>query len=293
MLVVDEHGAILLANSQTEKLFGYNRDELIGQRVEMLIPPRFREAHAGHRHQFASVPRLRAMGAGLDLNGLRRDGSEFPVEISLSPFATPRSTLVISAIRDVSDRKRAEQELRRAYAELDQRVFQRTAELEIATQELRGRISLHEKTEKELRESEERFRLLVAGTRDYAIFMLDPAGVVSSWNLGAERIFGFTAEEAIGTALAPLYSSDELQTHTPEYALEQAAATGRFEEESWRTRKDGRRFRASTVTTALRPAAARVRGSIKRPTPLERRSARYGQNRFCIVPYCPSCVSYN
>jgi PAS domain S-box-containing protein len=260
MLIVDEHGTILLANSQTEKLFGYSREELIGQTVEKLMPPRFREIHTKHRGQFFSTPHLRPMGAGPDLYGLRRDGSEFPVEISLNPIATEGRTLVTSSIRDISDRKRAEQELRRAYDELDKRVLQRTAELEKATAELQARISLHEHAENELRQSEERFRLLVEGVSDYAIFMLDPEGVVVSWNAGAERIYGFTAEEAIGSSFSHFHVSEESQVETPEYALEHAAATGRFVEESWSVRKDGRRFRASVVTTALRDENGGLRG---------------------------------
>ncbi len=263
MLIVDERGNILLANSQTEKLFGYRREELIGQPVETLMPPRFRGAHTQHRSQFFSAPHLRSMDAGLDLYGLRRDGSEFPVEISLNPIASEGGTLVTSSIRDISDRKHAEQELRRAYAELDRRVLQRTAELERVTAELRARISMQERTENELRQSEERFRLLVEGAKDYAIFMLDPEGVVVSWNAAAERIYGFTAEEAIGSSHTRFYSTEDPQAETPQYALEQAAATGRFEEESWRVRKDGQRFRASTVTTALRENGGNLRGFSK------------------------------
>jgi len=261
MLVVDERGIILLANSQTEKLFGYSREELIGQTVEKLMPARFRAAHANHRGQFFSTPRLRPMEAGLDLYALRRDGSEFPVEISLNPIAAEGRSLVTSSIRDISHRRRAEQELRRAYDELDRRVLQRTAELEKATAELRARIDLHEHTENELRQSEERFRLLVEGVRDYAIFMLDPEGVVVSWNAGAERIYGFTAEEAIGGSFSRFHLfSEESQVEAPEYGLEQAAAAGQFVEETWRIRKDGRRFRASVLTTALRDEGGRLRG---------------------------------
>jgi len=260
MLIVDEHGTILLANSQTEKLFGYNQEELIGQRVEKLMPPRFREGHAKHRDQFSSAPRLRPMKDGLDLYGLRRDGSEFPVEISLNPIASEGGTLVASSLRDISGRKRAEQELRRAYDELDQRVLQRTAELEKVTRELRARISIHERTENERRQGEERFRLLVEGVNDYAIFMLDPAGLVVSWNAGAERIYGFTAEEAIGSSLGRFHPPEDQHAETPQYALEQAAAAGRFEEEGWRMRRDGQRFRASTVTTALRDERGELRG---------------------------------
>ncbi|MGO9441522.1 MAG: PAS domain S-box protein [Terriglobales bacterium] len=260
MLIVDERGNILLANSQTETLFGYRREELIGQPVETLMPPRFRDAHTQHRGQFFSAPRLRPMGAGLDLYGLRSDGSEFPVEISLNPIASEGGTLVTSSIRDISGRKRAEQDLRRAYAELDHRVLERTAELEKATSELRARISIHERTENELRQSEERFRLLVEGVDDYAIFMLNPEGLVVSWNAGAERIYGFTAEEVTGNDLSRFHSSEDPQAETPRYALEQAAAGGRFEEEGWRVRKDGQRFRASSVTTALRDERGELRG---------------------------------
>ncbi len=260
MLIVDERGTILLANSQTEKLFGYSQEELVGQPVEKLMPARFREGHAKHRDQFISTSRLRPMGEGLDLYGLRRDGSEFPVEISLNPIASEGGTLVTSSIRDVSDRKRAEQDLRCAYAELDQRVLERTAELEKLTTALLTRIGLHEQTENELRQSEERFRLLVEGVNDYAIFMLNPEGLVESWNAGAERIYGFTAEEAIGSSLSRFHPPEDQHAATPEYALERAAATGRFEEENWRMRKDGQRFWASSVTAALRDDRGNLRG---------------------------------
>ncbi len=260
MLIVDERGAILLANSQTEKLFGYSHEELIGQSVEKLLPERYRDAHSRHRNRFFSSPRLRPMGEGLDLYGMRRDGSEFPLEISLNPIATGGGILVTSSIRDVSERKRAEQELRHAYAELDQRVLERTAELEKLTTALLQRIGLHEQTVNDLRQSEERFRLLMEGVKDHAIFMLDPEGVVVSWNAGAQHIFGFSEEEATGSRLEDLYSPENWQAEPPHYALEQAAAAGRFEDEGWRVTKDGRRFWASTVTTALRDGEGRLRG---------------------------------
>jgi len=260
LLIVDRDGTILLANSQTEIMFGYGPKELIGQPVEKLMPPRFRENHGKHRGEFLAAPQVRPMGTGLDLFGLRSDGSEFPAEISLNPIATEAGTLIASSIRDISDRKRVEQELRLANQELDQRVLERTARLEVATQALRTRIKMHEHVEKELRQSEERFRLLVEGVSDYAIFMLDPEGVIVSWNAGAERIFGFTSEEAIGNKLASLQPPEELQGETPHYALQQAAATGRFAEEGWRASKDGQRFRASSVTTALRDEQGCLRG---------------------------------
>lgn len=108
MVIVDQEGKITLTNAQTERLFGYPREELLGQPVEILVPERFHGNHHGHRKGFYVAPRPRAMGAGLELHGRRKDGTEFPVEISLSPLVTEQGTLVSSAIRDVTDRRATE-----------------------------------------------------------------------------------------------------------------------------------------------------------------------------------------
>ncbi len=112
IVMVDRAGRILLANSHAERLFGYGRGELEDRPIELLLPYRFHAAHFGHRERYFGQPRTRAMGAGLDLYGQRKDGSEIPVEISLSPVRLDDTTIVVSAIRDVSERKRIEQELR-------------------------------------------------------------------------------------------------------------------------------------------------------------------------------------
>jgi PAS domain S-box-containing protein len=110
ILIVDGAGRIVLVNAQTERLFGYPRDAVLGQKVEMLIPSRFLSGHQRHREKYFSNPGFRPMGAGLELFGRRADGSEFPVEISLSPLETEEGLLVASAIRDITDRKRANEE---------------------------------------------------------------------------------------------------------------------------------------------------------------------------------------
>lgn len=112
MVIADDQGRIVLVNAQTEKLFGYPRENLLGQFVEVLIPDRFHANHSTHRKKYAAAPQVRAMGSGLELYGRRHDGTEFPIEISLSPLSTDEGLLVSSAIRDITDRKVIEQALR-------------------------------------------------------------------------------------------------------------------------------------------------------------------------------------
>ena len=162
MVIVDASGTITLVNAQTEKLFGYQREALLGKPVEILMPDRFRRSHLGHREQYAKVPRLRMMGSGMELFGRRKNGTEFPVEISLSPFKSKDGILVFSAIRDITLQKRAQNELAEAKETLELRVRDRTAELQQSNQALEAEIARRELAQQQRNQEEERAMRLEA-----------------------------------------------------------------------------------------------------------------------------------
>jgi PAS domain S-box-containing protein len=221
MVIADGKGHIVLVNAETERLFGYPREELFGQLVEILLPERFRGKHPQHREGYTAHPRNRLMGEGLELCGLRKNATEFPIEISLSPLESPEGILVTAAIRDITERKQVEEALRL---------------------------------------SEERLSLLVHGVKDYAILMLDTEGRVTTWGDGAERIKGYRADEIIGQHFSKFYEPEDLEQDKPSRELKIAAEQGRFEEEGWRVRKDGSRFWASVIITALRDKSGQLCG---------------------------------
>jgi PAS domain S-box-containing protein len=222
IVVVDADGIVRLANRQTEAMFGYRREALIGRPVEMLLPERIAPVHPKFRSRYFNEPLTRPMGAGLELTARRSDGSEFPVDISLAPLETEEGTLVSAAVRDITEQRR------------------RAAEI--------------------LGQSEERFRLLVEGVQDYAIITLDSEGRIATWNLGAQRIHGVTANEALGQDVSVLYGEEDIAEGKPQYELEVARESGRFEDEGWRVRSDGSRFWANVVVTALRDDDGALRG---------------------------------
>jgi PAS domain S-box-containing protein len=118
MVIADAQGRIVLVNAETERLFGYRRDELVGQPVEILLPERFRGGHPQHRQGYTAHPRTRSMDEGLDLRGLRKDATEFPAEISLSPLESAEGILVTATIRDITERKKSEEHLVKTVGEL-------------------------------------------------------------------------------------------------------------------------------------------------------------------------------
>jgi PAS domain S-box-containing protein len=249
VVAVDHDGTIVQVNSQAQELFGYDRDELIGQKVEMLVPESYRRQHQHHRENFSQTPKTRRMGADLDLYGRRRNGSEFPVEISLSPVSTKNGEFVLSAIRDISDRKRIAEELRRANEEL------------------------HRRTAEQLGEYRSRLASIIDSSED-AILSKDLNGTIISWNKGAERIYGYTPEEVVGKHISLLTPSDR-----PDEIPEVLRKIGRGERienhESVRVTKDGRHLDVSISVSPLRNTAGDIVGAsaIARDITTQRRAA--------------------
>jgi PAS domain S-box-containing protein len=169
--------------------------------------------------------------------------------------------LVLSAV--VGQRRRAMEALHQTRDELEMRVSLRTQELEQANRSLRQDIVVRTKLEDDLRRSEEKFRLLVGGIRDYAVFMLDPEGRIATWNEGAESIKGYKADEIIGEHFSRFYPQELIDAKVPQMELEVAARVGRFEDEGWRLRKDGTAFWANVIISALYDSKHQLRGFAK------------------------------
>ncbi len=224
VIVVDPHGHIIELNKSAEEMFGFQKHEILGKPVEILIPVRFRDKHPAHRAAYLAQSHTRPMGVGVGLYGLRKNGTEFPVDIMLAPAEGPEGELVVSVIRDISAQRQAETLLRH---------------------------------------SEQLFRSVLECVRDYAIFMLDAEGKVMSWNPGAERIKGYKSEEIVGRHFSCFYIEADIRRGKPQHLLRTAAENGSTEDEGWRIRKDGSRFWANSVITAIRDAEGRLTGFSK------------------------------
>jgi diguanylate cyclase (GGDEF)-like protein/PAS domain S-box-containing protein len=222
---------IVLWNPAATNIFGYSISEALKLNIEKLVPEPLKSQHR------AGITRYAETGHGpyidslrlLELPALTKSGDEIYVELSLSPIGLAGATdggrrFVLAIVRDVTERKWAEEALR---------------------------------------QNEERFRLLVEGVKDYAIFMLDPEGRVASWNEGAHRIKGYSQQEILGRHFSIFYPEEDRERGKPERALEIAREKGTYEEEGWRVRKDGSRFWASVLITALWDEGGGLRGFAK------------------------------
>ena len=224
IFVTDADGIIRAANPRATQLFGHTSAELIGQPIETLVPERFRGRHPSHRENYDAHPRARQMGAAMNLFGLRRDGTEFPVDIMLRPLKTPAGMAVLSIVRDVTEQHEAQELVRHKDLQL---------------------------------------RSLIDSVRDYAIYLLDKDGHITTWNPGAERIKYYSPEEIIGKHFSRFFTHEDVERGRPAELLRLAALRGRIEEEGWRVRKDGSRFWANVVITAIRDNTGEVSGFAK------------------------------
>lgn len=224
IFVTDATGIIREANPRAMEMFGYKRAELTGMPIDLLVPERFRARHPAHRENFNAHPRSRPMGAALNLLARRKDGSEFPVDIMLRPVGTAQGQVTLSFVRDVTEQRAAQEELRRKDLQL---------------------------------------RSILENIHDYAIYMLDPDGCILTWNAGAERIKQYTADEILGLHFSRFFTQEDIERNHPAELLRLAAERGRVEEEGWRVRKDGSRFWAYISLTAMRDASGQLTGYAK------------------------------
>jgi PAS domain S-box-containing protein len=234
ILILDaDTGQITDVNPFLIELLGFSLSEMVGKTVGELSP--FKDIESNK----AMLERLKRYGYVRyeDLPLETTDGRQIAVEFVSNVYQAGDKKVIQCNIRDITGRKRAQEEIRDLNVTLEQRVIERTAQLQAANQVLQ--------------ESEERFRLLVEGVQDCAIFMLSPQGHVVSWNKGAERIKGYKADEIIGKHFSCFYPPEAIAQGKPEQELRTAMEQGHANEEGWRVRKDGQQFWANVEITAI------------------------------------------
>ena len=223
VFLLDRQGNVLTWNAGAERIKGYKAEEIVGQHFSRFYPKDAVDRGWPAEELGGRRPTGRFEDEGWRV---RKDGSRFWANVVITALRDESGEVrgFLKITRDLTDRKQAEETLR---------------------------------------QSEERFRLLVEGVQDYAIFMLDPEGRVASWNAGAERIKGYKADEIIGQHFSRFYPQEAIDRGWPEHELKVAGAEGRFEDEGWRVRKDGTQFWANVVITALHDEAGTFRGFSK------------------------------
>ncbi len=195
-------------------------------------------------------------GTGLLLAASRRADFPTAIERMLLQVAANQAVIALHEAQTLCDQRRVAEQL-------ESRVNERTAQLSAVNEDLKREIIERTEAQVALKTSEERFRLLIEGVKDYAIFMLDADGRVMTWNNGAERIKGYRPEEILGKHFSSFYQQADIQAGKPEQALKLAETAGRFDDEGWQVHKDGSRFWADVVITALRDKAGTLRGFVK------------------------------
>jgi len=249
---------IVYVNRCFTEMTGYQPEEVVGR------SPRFLQ---GPRSDRAVIKYLgRRLRAGQSFFGeiinYRKDGTPFYLQWRIVPVHDEQGRIInwVAVQHDISRFRRAQQELARLNQELEQRVQARTRDLTLSNERLRREIEEHRRTEARLRDSEQRFRLLVQGVTDYAIFMLDPTGRITSWNAGAQRFTGYDAEEIIGEPVSRFHLPEEAAGGAHLRILEVARQTGHFEEQGWQVRKDGERYWAHVVVDPIYNEAGHLMG---------------------------------
>ncbi len=274
ILVTDAHGKIVLANPFLLTQFGYAEEELVGQLVEKLIPARFGHRHVGHREKFHTQPRSRPMGAGLELFGLKKDGVEIAVEVSLGAYKSNSADYVIAFVSDISYRKESENELKRLNAELEMKVAERTESLSETVKKLGEQMKEVQAKDSELQRVNG-FLSSIWNHAEAIIIATDSEGVIKLFNPTAQKQLGYMAEEVVNrhsltlfhdhdevAERAKLFSSQLKQDVQPGFDTIVAKARQNLPSElEWQyLGKDGNRFPVTLTVSALRDGDGLISG---------------------------------